>query len=98
MHPFGPISTADKKPTTPPMSSNHARPNLMRQAQVIPPHQVDLTLAPTTLEQIRAPSEIIDHKKHKQLVTMVYSEGGSGTDAKAFDQSRELHDKDIQVP
>jgi hypothetical protein len=64
MHPFGPISTADKKPTTPPKSSNRARPNLTRHAQVMPPQQVDLTLAPTTLEQIRAPSEIIDHKKH----------------------------------
>ncbi|KAA0687401.1 hypothetical protein DTW90_33465 [Neorhizobium sp. P12A] len=61
---FGPINTTDVRPTMPLKSSKPAPPNVIRNAQVMPPHQVDLTLAPTTLEQIRAPSDIINHKGH----------------------------------
>ncbi|PZM08957.1 hypothetical protein [Rhizobium tubonense] len=61
---FGTVGPTDKKPATPARSSTRAQPNALRNAQVLPPHNVDLTLEPTTLEQIRAPSNIVDHRKH----------------------------------
>jgi hypothetical protein len=39
------------------------RPNLPRKLQVLPPHIVDLTLAPTTLEQIRALPTVINQRR-----------------------------------
>ncbi|ENN87413.1 hypothetical protein RHSP_27586 [Rhizobium freirei PRF 81] len=35
-----------------------ARPNTLRQAQVLPPHQVDLTLHPVTHEDVHVPAHI----------------------------------------
>jgi hypothetical protein len=37
-----------EKPPTPAKSSKRARPNALRHAQVLPPHNVDLTLPPAT--------------------------------------------------
>lgn len=33
-------------------------PNVLHEAQVLPPHQVDLTLVPTRQEEIRVPVDI----------------------------------------
>ncbi|MBB3611098.1 hypothetical protein [Rhizobium sp. BK602] len=35
-----------------------ARPNALRQAQVLPPHNVDLTLQPATHEQVHVPAHV----------------------------------------
>ncbi|MFK0161905.1 hypothetical protein [Rhizobium sp. NPDC090279] len=35
-----------------------ARPNRLRQAQVLPPHQVDLTLHPVTHEDVHVPAHV----------------------------------------
>lgn len=35
-----------------------ARPNALRQAQVLPPHQVDLTLHPVTHEDVHVPAHV----------------------------------------
>lgn len=35
-----------------------ARPNTLRQAQVLPPHQVDLTLNPVTHEDVHVPARV----------------------------------------
>ncbi|MGY5778914.1 hypothetical protein [Rhizobium sp. LEGMi135b] len=35
-----------------------ARPNTLRQAQVLPPHQVDLTLHPVTHEDVHVPAHV----------------------------------------
>jgi hypothetical protein len=35
-----------------------ARPNSLRQAQVLPPHNVDLTLQPATHEQVHVPAHV----------------------------------------
>lgn len=35
-----------------------ARPNTLRQAQVLPPHQVDLTLHPVTHEEVHVPAHV----------------------------------------
>ncbi|TXG96273.1 MAG: hypothetical protein E6R08_09890 [Nevskiaceae bacterium] len=35
-----------------------ARPNTLRQAQVLPPHQVDLTLHPVTQEDVHVPAHV----------------------------------------
>jgi hypothetical protein len=60
MNPFVPAGPTDKRPAIPAQPSNRARPNALRNAQVLPPHNVDMTLAPTTLEQIRAPLVITE--------------------------------------
>jgi hypothetical protein len=39
------------------------RPNAWSNVQVLPPYNVDLTLTPTTQEQIRARSDMIDHTR-----------------------------------
>jgi hypothetical protein len=62
MKTFDPVSPTDKRPATPAGPSNKARPNALRNAQVLPPHNVDLILAPTTLDQIRAVS-VVDYRK-----------------------------------
>ncbi|GEM_PF-1060477 len=35
-----------------------ARPNTLRQAQVLPPHHVDLTLQPVTHEEVHVPAHV----------------------------------------
>ncbi|SEI19055.1 hypothetical protein SAMN05216228_104318 [Rhizobium tibeticum] len=56
-----PIRPTAKRPGT---SSRPTQPNAFRNAQVLPPHKVDLTLAPTTQEQMRASPNIINHTRH----------------------------------
>jgi hypothetical protein len=52
------VSPADKKPDAPAKSRKNVRPNALRNAQVLPPHHVDLTLAPTQQEDRRLPVDI----------------------------------------
>jgi len=50
-----PIGPPDKRPDTSAKLTKRARLNALRNAQVMPPHRVDLTLNPSTQEQMRAP-------------------------------------------
>ncbi len=45
------------QPKRPP-SRKFGRANALRKAQVLPPHQVDLTLSPTGREDVRLPATI----------------------------------------
>jgi hypothetical protein len=47
-----------EKPATPVKSPKRARPNALRHAQVLPPHNVDLTLPPATHEDIHVPAHV----------------------------------------
>ncbi len=47
-----------KRPATPVKNPKYARPNALRQAQVLPPHNVDLTLPPAAHEDIHVPAHI----------------------------------------
>lgn len=51
---FRPSAITDRKLEAYSSATKHARPNNLRHKQVLPPHNVDLTLKPTTLEQMRA--------------------------------------------
>ena len=53
----------DERPDRQANKPNPERPNLPRKLQVLPPHLVDLTLAPTTLEQIRALPSVINQRR-----------------------------------
>jgi hypothetical protein len=49
---------SEKKPATPAKSVKRSRPNALRQAQVMPPHQVDLTLPPATHDDVHVPAHV----------------------------------------
>ncbi|MGY5793655.1 hypothetical protein ACXHXM_25935 len=49
-HQAGRVETSSKL-------NKRSKPNALRNAQVMPPHRVDLTLSPSTLEQIFAPPD-----------------------------------------
>jgi len=51
---FRPIAGTERKLETPTRPGKQAKPNALRNAQVLPPHNVDLTLEPTTVAQVRA--------------------------------------------
>jgi hypothetical protein len=46
------------RPDTPNKPRKRARPNALRNAQVLPPHNVDLTLPPVTHEDIHVPAHV----------------------------------------
>jgi hypothetical protein len=62
---MSPTRSSDGRPARPAEPSSRFRPNALRNAQVLPPHSVDLTLSPTTLEQIRAPLPHTEAKEHE---------------------------------
>ncbi|MDL2405502.1 hypothetical protein PY650_07465 [Rhizobium calliandrae] len=47
----------EKKPEAP-ARHKRARPNVLRQAQVLPPHNVDLTLQPAAHEDVHVPAHV----------------------------------------
>ncbi len=47
-----------EKPASPVKGAKRARPNALRHAQVLPPHQVDLTLPPAAHEDIHVPAHV----------------------------------------
>jgi hypothetical protein len=47
-----------QKPATPVKNAKRARPNALRQAQVLPPHNVDLTLPPMAHDDIHVPAHV----------------------------------------
>lgn len=49
---------SEKRPATPAKSAKRARPNALRQAQVLPPHNVDLTLPHGTHDDIHVPAHV----------------------------------------
>lgn len=49
---------SEKRPTEPAKNAKRARPNALRQAQVMPPHNVDLTLQPGTHDDIHVPAHM----------------------------------------
>jgi hypothetical protein len=53
-----PNHPAEKKPTAPIKGAKRARPNALRYAQVLPPHNVDLTLPPATHDDIHVPAHV----------------------------------------
>lgn len=53
-----PIGPPEKRPDTSAKLTKRARQNALRDAQVMPPHKVDLTLNPNTQEQMRAPFSV----------------------------------------
>jgi len=54
----GPIKPIDARPETKNKLNKRSKPNALRSAQVLPPHRVDLTLHPTTQEQMNIPPKI----------------------------------------
>lgn len=47
-----------EKPATPAKSMKRSKPNSLRQAQVLPPHNVDLTLPPSMHEEMHVPAHV----------------------------------------
>jgi len=45
----------DRRPQTVNQLNARLKPNALRNVQVLPPYRVDLTLSPTTLDQIQVP-------------------------------------------
>ncbi|EPE98639.1 hypothetical protein RGCCGE502_09440 [Rhizobium grahamii CCGE 502] len=54
----GPIASIDKRPETRNKLNKRSKANAFRTVQVLPPHRVDLTLHPTTQEQMSIPPKI----------------------------------------
>jgi hypothetical protein len=52
-----PIRQVEKKPPTP-AGQIRGRPNSARPIQVMPPHNVDLTLSPTVYDDIHVPAHV----------------------------------------
>ncbi len=52
MPPMSLNTRTEKRPATSNKLTPRSKPNALRNAQVIPPYRVDLTLMPTTLDQM----------------------------------------------
>jgi hypothetical protein len=55
MPPLFPNKRPEKRPPISIKLTPRSKPNALRNAQVMPPYRVDLTLAPSTLQQINTP-------------------------------------------
>ncbi len=55
MPPLSPHKRTDKRPLTSIKLTARSKPNALRNAQVMPPYRVDLTLMPSTFDQIITP-------------------------------------------
>ncbi|MGV1834521.1 hypothetical protein ACQZ6C_07150 [Rhizobium rhizogenes] len=55
-HPIHPKAKKQRPELT--ARQKRARPNSLRQAQVLPPHNVDLTLQPTTHDDVHIPAHV----------------------------------------
>ncbi|PZM10348.1 hypothetical protein [Rhizobium tubonense] len=53
-----PSRQVEKKPATPAGKQFRARPNSARPIQVMPPHNVELTLPPTVYDDIHVPAHV----------------------------------------
>lgn len=53
-----PIRPVDKKTETAKTPRRHARANALRNAQVMPPHNVDLPLPPVAHEDVHVPAHV----------------------------------------
>jgi hypothetical protein len=53
-----PVRQVEKKPVGPAAGQLRGRPNSARPIQVMPPHNVELTLPPTIYDDLRVPAQV----------------------------------------